>query len=207
MNRRRVLLAGVSGTVVAVSGCLSGDSESDPETDSSDGIETVNGSESDESDGGLEGEPDDESGFENTDATPEPPDDPGDPVATSRTGSLLGEGESHRIRIWNLADDYRTVAFELESADDTGGQTSVVGSYGLAPEQHVLVELFDRESYELEISADGDPLRTDDEGRIELGEARFDDSCPRTDIFVGERTDLVVSEESEADHCQNESDE
>ncbi|MDJ1430654.1 hypothetical protein [Halostagnicola sp. A-GB9-2] len=201
MYRRRVLLAGVSGTVIAVSGCLSGESESDPKSDSSDGFETVNGSESDGSDGGLEGEPTDESEFENTDATPEPPADPADPVATSRTGSLLGEGRSHQIRIWNLADDYRTVAYDLGNADDTGGQTSVVGSYGLAPEQHVLVELFDRESYELEISADGTSLGIDGDEPIELEEARFDDACPRTDVFVGAETDLVISEDAEADHC------
>ncbi|ELY37897.1 hypothetical protein [Natronorubrum tibetense] len=124
---------------------------------------------------------------------PEPPADPDDPIARATIGSQSEDEPPHRVRLWNLDDDRRAVALEIESAD---GTTSFDGSYDLDPEAHVAVFLHERDEYEITVDVNGEEQSTTD-----LEESSFDDPCPGTDLFVSVGGGLEVTNESDGDHC------
>ncbi|WP_436343172.1 hypothetical protein [Natronorubrum sp. FCH18a] len=127
-----------------------------------------------------------------TSPDPEPPADPDEPIARATIGPQSDDEPPHRVRLWNLDDEQRSVSLVIESAD---GTTALDGGYDLDPEAHAVVFLHGRDEYDLTVDIDGATNTTD------LEASSFDDPCPGTELFVLENGEFESTTESDADHC------
>ena len=125
--------------------------------------------------------------------TVEVPTDPDEPVARAILGPSMADRPAHRVRLWNLADERRSVDLAIDS------ETALFdGSYDLDPDDHVVVLIRDRDEYEVTVTIDGVTVES-----TTLEAASFDEPCPATELFVLEDGEFESTFESEGDHCED----
>lgn len=124
---------------------------------------------------------------------PEPPSDPDEPIARAVLGRPSADEPPHRVRLWNAADERRSVGLEIES---DSGRVSFDGGYDLEPDAHVVVLVYGRDRYEVTVAVDETVV-----GGTELEASSFDEPCPGTDLLVLEGGEVAATTEPDADHC------
>ncbi|WP_306057122.1 hypothetical protein [Natronococcus wangiae] len=138
----------------------------------------------------------DETRVDRDDGPREPPSDPGEPVAVGGVGSTLDDDPIHRVRLWNLADEARSIGLEVEPGPFEAARE-------LAPEAHAVVELRTRNRYFLTVSVDGEEAGATVTGPLELEGDWFDEPCPGTEIYVGDGTRLSTATLPDGGDCPN----
>lgn len=173
MQRRQVLAALGSSTALALAGCLSGDPGAQDGTTTTTTTTTTND--------------------DTTTTTEEDPrwsPGPEDPFETFSVGSreevaFPDNNKAHGVRIWNDADEERTVSLSLESADGPGLDTEIE----FPADGWVSVTVEEPATYTLTIAVDESLA-----GEVEVGRARFDCNASTTNVIlsgdgeVGSRT-------------------
>lgn len=173
MQRRQVLAALGSSTALAIAGCLSGDTGAQDGTTTTTRTTTTN----------------DET---TTEAEPRWSPGPDDPFETFSVGSreevaFPDNNKAHGVRIWNDAEEARTVSLSLESPEGSSLDTDIE----FVADGWVEIAVNEPATYTLTISIDGTTA-----GEIEVDHARFDCNSSTTNVILtgdGDVTSRTIS--------------